>query len=30
MYFEANYTYGNIQYVEIPKVRWTTRMHCIY
>jgi len=29
MYFETNHAYGNI-HVEIPKVRRSTRMHCIY
>jgi len=27
MYFETNYTYGNIHFVEIPTVGW---MHYIY
>jgi len=30
MYFETNYAYGNIYYVEIPTVRLSTRIHCIY
>jgi len=37
MYFETNYAYGNIYYVEyyiyyveIPKVGLSTKMHCIY
>jgi len=29
-YFEKNYTYGNIRYVEIPTVGRSTRMHFIY